>query len=89
MSIISTDGSTAEWVKVANDHAYRVDVVLGQVGHVLGVVEVGQDAAVDPRVQRLDPTPEHFRRARQRLDRRVGMPACPRAEAVPPLATSS
>src|SRR5215211_584800 len=61
-------GSTAgdgllEGVEVDADEVYRADVLLDELLYVVGVSEVGEDAAVDPGVQRLDPPAEHLRRA--------------------------
>jgi hypothetical protein len=48
----------------------RLDAELGQLGHVRLEPQVGQDACVDPRVQRLHPAVEALGEAGELLDRR-------------------
>ena len=58
MSISSIDGFERERVEVDDDEIDRVDAVLVEVGSVLGVVAVGEDAAVHLRMQRHHSMPE-------------------------------
>src|SRR5215216_3245166 len=53
-----------EWIEVDADQVYRAYVLLDELLHVVGVSEVGEDAAVDLGVQRLDPPAEYLWRAR-------------------------
>ena len=53
-------GIRREGVEIAHHEINRRDVVFGQRGAVLGLVEVGQNAGVNPRVQRLHPTVKHL-----------------------------
>src|SRR5215212_1621724 len=53
-----------EWIEVDTDQVYRADILLEELLHVVGVSEVGEDAAVDLGVQRLDPPAEYLWRAR-------------------------
>src|SRR5215210_1452350 len=53
-----------EGIEVDADEIYRAYVLLDELLYVVGVSEIGQDAAVDPGVQRLDPPSENLRRAR-------------------------
>ena len=53
-------GVRGERIEVAHDEIDRLDVVGLEVGEVLGLRAVGQDAAVDLRVQGLDPAAEHL-----------------------------
>ena len=52
-----------ERIEVAHDQVDRLDAVFLQRGPVLGIVAHGEDAAVDVRMQRLDPAVEHLRKA--------------------------
>ena len=72
MSIISIDGDDAERVQVDGDEVDGGDVEALEVGDVVRVVAVGEDAAVHLRVQRDDAVAEHLRRAGDRFDGRVG-----------------
>ena len=60
MSISSIDGSRRERIEVAHHEVDRRDVVRREGGEVVGLRAVGQDAGVQSRVQRLDPTVEHL-----------------------------
>ena len=51
----------AEGIEVHHHHVDRIDRLGGQIGLVGGVVALGQDAAMDPRVQGFDPAAEDFR----------------------------
>ena len=53
-----------ERVQVDDDEGDRLDAVLVEVAPVLGVVEVGEDPAVDLRVQRHDAVAEDRRERR-------------------------
>ena len=53
-----------ELVEVDDDDAEGLDALLGQLGAMRRIVEVGQHAAVDARVQGLDPAVEHLRARR-------------------------
>src|SRR5215210_9342999 len=53
-----------EWIKVDADQVYRAYILLDELLYVVGVSEVGEDAAVDLGVQRLDPPAENLGRAR-------------------------
>src|SRR5919107_1278553 len=53
-----------EWIEVDTDQVYRADILLDELLYVVGVSEVGEDAAVDLGVQRLDPPAEYLGRAR-------------------------
>src|SRR5215211_7171842 len=53
-----------EWIKVDADQVYRAYILLDELLYVVGVSEVGEDAAVDLGVQRLDPSAEYLGRAR-------------------------
>src|SRR5215213_46117 len=52
-----------EWIEVDADQVYRAYVLLDELLYVVGVAEVGEDAAMDLGVQRLDPSAEYLRRA--------------------------
>ena len=54
----SIDGIGRERVEVRHDEVERLDAVLGHVGPVLRVRRVGEQAAVDLRVQRDHPVVE-------------------------------
>src|SRR5215218_5307282 len=56
--------SLLEWIEVDADQVYRADILLDELLYVVGVSEVGEDAAVDLGVQRLDPPAEYLGRAR-------------------------
>ena len=60
---VSGDG-LLEGVEVDADQVYRADVLLDELLYVVGVFEIGEDAAVHFGVQRLDPAAEYLRRAR-------------------------
>src|SRR5215217_5281128 len=53
-----------EWIEVDADQVYRAYILLDELLYVVGVSEVGQDAAVDLGVQCLDPPAEYLGRAR-------------------------
>ena len=53
-----------ERVQRHDDEIDRGDPVLLEGGEVFGDVAAGEDAAVDSRVERLDPTIEHLRESR-------------------------
>ena len=55
--------SCLERVQIDHHHVDGRNVVLGQLGHVLGEIAAGQDATVHFRVQGLDAAIEHFREA--------------------------
>ena len=61
MSIISMPGVARERVEVHDDQIERLDAVLVEVGAVLGIVAVGQDAAVHLGMQRHDTVAEDRR----------------------------
>jgi hypothetical protein len=61
-----------ERVQVHDHHVDRLDALLFELPHVLGVVAVGQNRGVDLGVQRLDPAVEHLREAGDVLDERHG-----------------
>ena len=63
-----------EWIEVAHDEINRADAELGQGRQMLRAVAAGEDAAVDVRVERLDPAVEDFRKARQVGDVTDGQP---------------
>ncbi len=63
MSIISIPGWAENGIEVADDEVDRVDAVGVEIGQVLGIVAVGEDAAVDTGVQRHDAVTQHDRRA--------------------------
>ena len=65
---VASDG-LLERIEVDADKVYRADVLIHELSHVVGVFEVGEDAAVDFRVQRLDPPAEYLRRPRHLRDR--------------------
>ena len=88
MSICSTHSSgrgargdrLGERVEVDHDQVERGDAELVELGHVLGLAAVGEDARVHRRVQRLHPPVEALGEAGDLLDRRdrdagVGDPA--------------
>ncbi len=50
-----------EGVEVAGDEPDRLDAVRFEICSVLFLVEIGQDPAVDPRVEGLHPAAEHLR----------------------------
>ena len=52
-------------------------------------VATGQNTAVDPRMQRLDPSVENFRKAGEFADRFDLKPSCSNAALVPPVESSS
>ena len=54
-------GVRGEGIEVADHEIDRLDVVRCQVSEVLGLGAIGQDPAVDLRMQGLDPSPEHLR----------------------------
>jgi hypothetical protein len=56
--------SGLERIKIAHHHVDGLDAVFPQGGLMFGVVADGKDAAVNVRVQRLDPSIEHFRKSR-------------------------
>src|SRR5215211_5074987 len=60
---VASDG-LFERIEVDADEVYRADILLDELLYVVGVCEVGEDAAVDLGVQRLDPPAEYLRRAR-------------------------
>src|SRR5919107_1239526 len=53
-----------EGIEVDADEVYRPDILLDELLYVIGVSQVGEDAAVDLGVQRLDPPAEYLGRAR-------------------------
>src|SRR5215213_4252832 len=53
-----------EWIEVDTDQVYRADILLDELLYVVWVSEIGEDAAVDLGVQRLDPPAEYLGRAR-------------------------
>ncbi len=57
-------GRLLERVEVDHDEIDRFDVVVREIFHVARVVAQREDAAVDSRVQRLDPAVEHLRKPR-------------------------
>ena len=65
-------GAGAERVEVAHHQVDGRDAPPVQVGDVGGVASVGQDGAVDARVQGLHPPVEHLRSTGHRLHRRGG-----------------
>ena len=78
MSICSTHSSgvapditvSRNGIQVDHDEVERLDVELVQLLHVRLEPEVGEDAGVDLRVQRLDPAVETLGEAGELLDRR-------------------
>src|ERR687889_1287311 len=60
----ATGDGLLEWIEVDADQVYRADILLDELLYVVGVSEVGQDAAVDLGVQRLDPPAQYLGRAR-------------------------
>ncbi len=62
----------AEWVEAGDHEIDRDDAVLVQLSQVLGFGTIGEDAAVNLGVQRLDTPPEHLGRTRDRGDVGVG-----------------
>ena len=76
MSISSMLGIGGERVQVAHHEIDRLDAVLGHVGAVLGLGRIGQQPAVDLRVQGDDAVIEDRRHARELGeigDRRAGL----------------
>jgi hypothetical protein len=65
-------GLRAERVEVADDEVDGVDALSFQVGQVLGLGTVGEDAAVDPGVQGLHPPAQHLGSAGDGLHLQVG-----------------
>ena len=63
-------GDLGEGVEVDDDEVERLDRERLERGEVVLAVAPGEDAAVDPRVQRLHASAEHLRRARHVLDPR-------------------
>ena len=63
-----------ERVEVDADEVDRLDAVLLHRGDVLGVVALGEQAAVDLRVQRLDPAVHHLGEAGDLADVGDGQP---------------
>ncbi len=61
-----------ERVEVYADEVYGTDVVVDELYDVVGVFEIGEDAAVDLGVQRLDPPAEDLRRPSHLGDRDDG-----------------
>ena len=59
-----------ERVEVDHDELERRDAELLELAHVVGQAQVGQDAGVHLRVQRLDPAVQALREAGQLVDRR-------------------
>src|ERR1017187_1664427 len=57
-------GIGRERVEIAHHEVNEPDVVVFQVGHVLGLGPVGQNASVDLGVQRLHPSAQHLGKAR-------------------------
>jgi hypothetical protein len=57
-----------EGIQVTDDEFEGDDVVLVQRRTMFGFVEIGQDRAVDPRVQRLHATVQHLRKTSHVLD---------------------
>src|ERR671911_1646422 len=53
-----------EWIEVDADQVYRAYILLDELLYVVGVSQVGEDAAVDLGVQRLDPSAEYLGCAR-------------------------
>ena len=56
-------GIGGERIQIADDEVDRVDPMGLEVGLVLGIVAIGEQPAVDLRVQRDDSVTEHDRRA--------------------------
>ena len=54
MSIVSIDGSLEERIEIADDEIDRLDPLAFELGQVLRLRAVGEDPAVDLRVQGLD-----------------------------------
>ena len=61
-----------ERVEVDDDELERLDAEVGELGDVVGLAGVGEDAGVHAGVQRLDPALEALREAGEVLDRRHG-----------------
>ena len=78
-----------EGIEVADDEVDGGDVVLVEAPQVLGFRRVGEDPAVEPRVQRLHATVEHLGKTGHVRDVQVRDTGVARASAVPPEATSS
>ena len=57
-----------ERVEVDHDQLERLDAEVGELGDVVGLAGVGEDAGVHPRVQRLDPALEALGEAGEVLD---------------------
>ena len=55
-------------VEVDHHHVDGLDALFGELAHVLGIVTIGENGGVDPRVQRLDPAVQHLRKTGHRLD---------------------
>ena len=61
-------GHLLERIEVDADEVERLDALLLERGHILGVVAPREDSRVDARVQRLHAPTEHLRRIREGLD---------------------
>ena len=81
-------GIVGERVQVDDDEGDRLDAVLLEVAPVVGVVEVGEDAAVHLRVQGDDAVAEDRRQAGELGDVGDRQPGVGDRPAVPPLDTS-
>ena len=69
MSMVSMLGPLEERVEVRHDEVERLDAVRLEVGAVRLLAAVGEQAAVDLRVQRDHPVVEHLGHAGDVLDR--------------------
>ena len=69
---VETADGLLEGIEVDADEVDPLDPVRREVGHVLGHVGAGEDAAVHGRVQRDDAVAEHLREAGQLLERDHG-----------------
>ena len=59
-----------ERIKVRHNEVERHDAIAFEIGDVLGVAAIGEQPAVDLRVQRLHPAAEHLGRVGENLDAR-------------------
>jgi len=57
-----------ERVQVDHHHVDRLDALLGELAHVVGVVAIGEDGRVDPGMQRFYAAVEHLGEAGDLLD---------------------
>ncbi len=65
-------GLGPEGIEVADDEINALDLICFEVGEMLRIIGIGEDAAVDLGVERLDPPAEHLGRAGHRRHLDVG-----------------